>query len=109
MYLLLSQRGPVKVVVSVLCKGWTVSVGTGPKVQPAHGGCEEKRDDTGWLDGPSDQALAPSPHIFVCPSCLSLSCDPVPPAVPVSVLPGTQGTAQGTAWLRQHLRAAGFT
>lgn len=31
MYLLLSQRGPVKVVVSVLCKGWTVAVGTGLK------------------------------------------------------------------------------
>lgn len=95
MYLLLSQRGPVKVVVSVLCKGWTVSVGTGPKVQPAHGGWEEKRDDIEWLDGLSDQARAPSPHIFMCPSCLSLSCDPCPT---MPALPGTEGTVQGTAW-----------
>lgn len=78
MYLLLSQRGPVEVAVSVLCKGWTVSAGTGPKVQPAHRGCEGKRDGIGWLDGLSDLALAPGPHIFMCPSCLSLSCDPCP-------------------------------
>lgn len=49
MYLLLSQRGPVKVVVPVLCKGWTVSVETGPEVQPAHGVKERGMTLDGWM------------------------------------------------------------
>lgn len=90
----------MKVVVSVLCKGWTVSVGTGPGAQAAHSNYGKKKDGIGWLDGLSDQALASGPHIVMCPSCLSLSSDPMPPAVPVPQV--LRGTAQGTAWLDLH-------
>lgn len=94
-----SESGGVSAVQGLDCA-------RGPQVQPAHGGCEEKRDDIGWLDGLSDQALAPSPHIFMCPSCLWLSCDPCPTCPTMPVLPGD---TQGSAWPRQHLCAAGFT
>lgn len=41
-------------------KGWTV-----PGDRARSPACPRKeRDDSGWLDGLSDQALAPSPHIF---------------------------------------------
>lgn len=77
MYLLLSQRGPVTVVVSVLCKSWAVSLGTRPKVQPAHGGCDKRGMTLDGCMGCQTKFWLPV-LIFSCPSCLSVSCDPCP-------------------------------
>lgn len=76
MYLLLSQRGPVTVVVSVLGKGWAVSLGTGPHVQPAHG-CDRRGMTLDGCMGCQTKLWLPV-LIFSCPSCLSVSCDPCP-------------------------------
>jgi len=67
MYLLLSQRGPVKVAVSVLCKDWTErqweqSPEPGPPTAATRkeGMADGTRGGTlqfGWSDGALDQAL----------------------------------------------------
>lgn len=77
MYLLLSQRGPVEVVVSVLCKGWTVSVGTEPR-SSLPTAAVKKRGMT--LDGcmGCQTKLWLSVLIFACVLHVSLSCDPCP-------------------------------